>query len=84
MIGRRACEQPHRSSPPDDELEPGPSARSAARIFDDGRRGLGAVKAGPLAGIGALSLRPAAGRAGIRTVLGAALAKPEATWATPS
>ncbi len=53
-------------------------------FFDDGRRGLGAVKAGPLAGVGALSLRPAAGRAGLRAVLGAALAKPEAAWATPS
>lgn len=61
-----------------------PNARTAWAVypgahhdafFDDGRRGLGALNGGLLAGVGALSLRPAAGRAGLRAVLLSATAK---------
>ena len=51
-----------------------PGAESAA-FFDDGRRGLGTLTDGKLAGVGALSLRPNAGRAAWRAVLVAATAR---------
>ncbi len=52
-----------------------PGAEDAA-FFDDGRRGLGTLAQGKLAGVGALSLRPNAGRAALRAVLVAATARP--------
>lgn len=52
-----------------------PGAEDAA-FFDDGRRGLASVGAGPLAGVGALSLRPDGGRASLRAVLAAGMVKP--------
>lgn len=64
-----------------------PAARSAwvlypgsedAAFFDDARTGLATVAAGPIAGVGALSLRPDGARTSLRAVLEAATAKPNA------
>lgn len=57
-----------------------PEARSAwvlypgsadTAFFDDGRRGLGTLDDGPTQGVGALSLRPAGGRAALAAVIAA-------------
>lgn len=63
-----------------------PTARSAwvvyagsesTAFFDDGRRGLGDLEGGAIAGVGAISLQPDSGRAWIATVLRTMVLEPD-------